>query len=88
MASTVLTFKWQPIFSKAQTPICSPDFGNEKVKFGFFARPLGTFQAKFWFQVCPSSTVNEIVANIEYRTSKVKEFNGEFTSLKKIGNTE
>ena len=88
MASTVLTFEWQPIFLRAQIPICSPHFGNEKMRFRFCATSIGMSRAKFWLQISPSSTVNKIIASIEYRTSKVKEFSGEFTRLKKIGNTE
>ncbi len=96
MASTVLTFEWQPMFLKANRPfrnaagsLCSPQFGNEKMRFCFYALKLNESLAKIWCAISLSSTVNEIVANIEYRTSKVKEFSGEFTKCFKIfGNTE
>ena len=96
MASTVVSFTWKVKFPRSHDKnrdqlnfylLKSPIFGNEKVKFRLDARSgVPNSGAKFFLCLDYKSTINEIVANIEYRTSKVKEFNNEFMSLKKIGN--
>ncbi len=96
MASTVLTSTWKAKFPRSHKKntdqlnfykLKSPTFGNEKVKFRLDAESDGPNSgAQFFLYFDFNSTKNEIVANIEYRTSRVKEFDGEFKSLKKIGN--